>query len=70
MAKEGTAGSRRRNKEKEMEMDRPHPEKALYNHHPPGVDLESPGKEEEMKSKKQLEKGPGGRRSGDGLQLE
>ena len=45
-------------------------EKALYNHHPPSVDLESTGKEEEGKAEKQLEKGPGGRRSGDGLQLE
>ena len=70
MAKDGTAGSRRRDKKKEVEMDRPYPEKALYNYHPPSVDLESTGKEEEGKAEKQLEKGPGGRRSGDGLHLE
>ena len=42
-----TASSRRGDKKKKMEMDRPYPTKALNNHHPPGTDLEPPGKEEE-----------------------
>ena len=51
-------------------MDRPYPEKALNNHHPPGTDLEPPGKEEEGTAEEQLEKGPGSGLSGDGIHLE
>ena len=70
MAEKRTPGSRRGNKKKKTEMDRPHPKKALNNHHPPDTVMESPGKEEEGTAKEQLEKGPGSGLSGDGLHLE
>ena len=50
-------------------MDRPHPTQTLNNNHPPGTDLEPTGKEEEGTAEEQLEKGPGGRLTGYGLQL-
>ena len=70
MAKNRTTGSRRGNQKKKMEMDWSYPQKDLIKHHPPGIDLEPPGKEEKGTTKKQLEKGPGGGLSGDGLHLE
>ena len=44
--------------------------KALNNHHPPSIDLEPTGKEEEWTAEEQLEKGPGGGLPGDGVYLE
>ena len=70
LAEDGTTSGRGGDQEKEMEMDRSHPQKGTDIHYTPGPDLESPGKEKEGATKEQLEKGPGGRLSGDGIQLE
>ena len=51
-------------------MNRSFSKKTLNNHHPPGIDLEPLWKEKEGTAEEQLEKRPGGGRSGDGLHLE
>ena len=70
LAKDWPAVSRQGNKETEMEMDRTYPQKATNQHHMTSPDLESPRKEEEGETAKQLEKGPGGRHPGDRIHLE
>ena len=53
-----------------MEVDRTHPAKATRQHHTPGLDLESAGKEKERQTKKHLEEGPRGGHPQDGSHLE